>query len=504
MATRKKVTVKSTPAPKAKRSAKEVEAEVDEVLEEETGGRKKKGKAATGDFDYLGMFHTTLDEISKRQGVDTDVMDVFKPLSTGLLMLDLITGGIKPAMYTSAGFEQGGKTTGALALMAAAVRQKVPLVAFWDFEGSTANSLDYVANVLKTMGVKIPPKELFGKKDPATGKWLIKPTVRYVAETRGEAFFDWLASVLREMPDKKFVAGSWWLVFDEANKKHVAQVGSQADKEMKRKYGKGLWIPAPDGGLQGLVLADSYPAMNPDQNDDEEANNSLGLHARFFAKHLPRIKGRLARKMVALVGVNQLRQIPMAMYGPKEQEACGQALRFNSDVRNWWNSRSSGMPFNPKFDTEERVEIERSVQGSGKDRYRYVQVVNKKNKLALPGRKHWVRIWISNYAGEACGFDPFFDVVQYLKETGQLVAKNRQKILLKLEGLGDAKKPTDWMSLKTWVLGTKEEKTQISQSLGFKPMDLRSFCFSQMAKGKGEELYVNHKNAGKIKDEDVE
>jgi RecA/RadA recombinase len=270
---------------------------------------------------------------------------------------------------------------------------------------------------------------------------------------------------------------------------------------MKKRYGKGLWIPAPDGGLQGLVLVDSYPAMNPEANDEEEANNSLGLHARFFAKHLPRVKGRLARKMVALVGVNQLREIPMAMYGPKEKEACGQALRFNSDCRNWWNSRSSGMPFNPKFDTEEKVEIESSVEGEGKDRYRYVQVVNKKNKLASPGRKMWVRIWVSNYTGEACGFDPFFDVAQYLRDTGQLKSKNRKVMTLELDGLGKAKKTIDWMTLKRWVLGTKEQKIQICKSLGYNPMDLRKFCFSQMEKGKGEELYVKARNSGKSEDD---
>jgi RecA/RadA recombinase len=499
MVARKKVTVKSTPAKKTARKGRSVEQEVDAVLEEETGTRKK-GKKVSG-FDYFAMFNESIDEISKRQGVDTDVMDVFQPLSTGLLMFDLITGGIKPAMYTSAGFEQGGKTTGALALMAAAVKQKVPLVAFWDYEGSTANSLDYVANVLRTMGVKTSPKELFGKKDKATGKWIIPPTVRYVAETRGEKFFDWFAAILRDMPDKKFVADQWWLVFDENNKVHKAKVGDKADANMRKKYGKGLWVPAPDGGLQGLILVDSYPAMNPEANDDEEANNALGLHARFFAKHLPRIKGRLAQKMCALVGVNQLREVPMAMYGPKEKEACGQALRFNSDVRNWWNSRSSGMPFNPKFDTDEKVEIERSVQGDGKDRYRYVQVVNKKNKLAQPGRKHWVRIWVSNHAGEACGFDPFFDVVQYLRETGQLKSKNRKVMTLELDGIGKAKKSVDWMTLKTWVLGTKEEKVKICTSLGFKPRDLRAFCFDQMAKGRGEELYVMMKNASKVEDE---
>ncbi|MEK9336603.1 hypothetical protein V9818_24885, partial [Escherichia coli] len=68
--------------------------------------------------------------------------------------------------------------------------------------------------------------------------------------------------------------------------------------------------------------SDNKLNLNPDSNDDEEADNSLGVHARFFAKHLPRIKGRMGKKMISLIGMNQLSDIPMAMYGPKQQESC--------------------------------------------------------------------------------------------------------------------------------------------------------------------------------------
>jgi recA bacterial DNA recombination protein len=491
MATKRKVKVTSSR-----------DKEVDEAIEQETGSSRKSKKAVG--FDYLGMFNETLDEISKRQGVDTDLMEVVKPMSAGYLMLDLlIGGGIRPAFYGHAGFEQSCKTTGALEIMASAVKQSIPLISFWDFEGSTANSIPYLQSILKNMGITIPAKDIFGRRDKATGKWIIPPTVRYNAETRGEAFFDWFAAVLRELPDKKFVAGSWWLVFDENNKKHKAQVGDKGDANMKKRYGKGIWVPAPDGNLQGLVICDSWPAMNPESNDEEEANNALGVHARFFAKHLPRIKGRLARKMVALLGINQLREIPMAMYGPKEKEACGQALRFTSDVRTWWTSRSSGMPFNAKFDGEEKLEIERSVTTEGKDRYRYIQMSNKKNKLGQPGRKHWMRLWVQDAKGDAMGFDPFFDTMHYLKETGQLIAKNRKAMLLNLDELGKAKKTCDWLTFKTWVLGTTEEKKAICKQLGYdKAFDLRKFCFTQMAKGRGEDLYNMQKNKGKVSDDE--
>jgi hypothetical protein len=237
--------------------------------------------------------------------------------------------------------------------------------------------------------------------------------------------------------------------------------------------------------------------MNPESNDEEEANNSLGVHARFFAKHLPRIKGRLVRKMVALLGVNQLRQIPMAMMGPKEKEACGDALKYNSDSRSWWVGRTSGMPLGAKLEKDENdayIEMETSVLGKGKDRYTYSQVTNKKNKLGKAKRKTWVRFWI-NHKGEACGFDPVFDTLQFLKDTGQLKYTNRKSIRLNIDGKGESEK-TNWMELKLWVLGDKEAKTKICEKLGYKPFDLRKYCFSQIASRKAEELYVAMGNGG--------
>lgn len=489
----KKPRAKAAPAsePKAAPAAKKTTRKTKVV---ETDEPPVKKKAA---FDPYAFMNANIDEISKRQGVDTDIMDVFEPMSSGLLCYDMVLGGgIKPAMITHAGPEQGGKTTGSLFLMGAAVNANVPLVAFWDYEGSTSNSLDYVGNVLRTTGVKIPAKDIFGRKDD-DGNWIVPPRVRYTPETRGEAFFDWLAAVLRDLPDKKYVKKSWWLVYNENNKKHKALVGDHADKSMNKKYGKGLWVPAPDGGLQGFVVVDSWPAMNPESNDEEEANNALGVHARFFAKHLPRIKGRLVSKMVALLGINQLRQIPMVTHGPKEKEACGDALRYNSDSRSWWVGRTSGMPLGAKLEKDENdayVEMERSVQGKGKDRYTYSQISNKKNKLAKAKRKAWVRFWV-NYKGEACGFDPVFDTLQFLKDTGQMKYNNRGSIKLMLDGKGESAK-TNWMELKLWILGDKAAKTEICEKLGYKPFDLRKFCFSQIASKRAEAMYVAMGNGG--------
>lgn len=288
----------------------------------------KKEQSGAPLFDYNALLVETIDDISRRQGFESDALEDTPPMSTGLLMLDLLYGGgIRPAWYTHFGPEQSAKTTGALSIVASAIKQNVPLIALCDYEGSTRNSKPYVANILKTMGVDKSIGQVFGVQDPTTGKWTVPPTIRYRAETRGEAFFDWLSEVLRSLPDKKKVNGKWWLVFED-DKANKAKLGEYANRDMARKYGKGLWVEAQDDKLQALIIVDSYPAMNPTSNDEEDTDNSIALQARMFSKQLPRVKGRLAQKMVAVLGTNQLRANPMDRYHP-EVEPGGQALKFN-------------------------------------------------------------------------------------------------------------------------------------------------------------------------------
>lgn len=368
---------------------------------------------------------------------------------------------------------------------------------------STKNSRPYIGNVLKTMGVTQTVDEIFGKVDKETGEIIIRPLIDYFATGEGEKFFDWLAAIEREFPDKRYIGKKWWLVYTDT-KENKAKYSEFADSSMTKRYGKGIWIPASDGNLQGLVIVDAWSAMNPDSNDDEEADNSLGVQARFFTKHLNRIKGRLAPKMIALIGMNHLADIPMAMYGPKQKEKGGNELRAKSDCRIWNYSRSSGMPFNPTFDKDEGCEVEPSVTTEGYDRYRYILSKNIKNKLWTPKRKAWFRIWMEDGNGDAQGFDPFFDTMCYLSETGQLIGNVRKKLKLNLDGIELTTPLTNWADMKKWVLGTKEQKIEICQKLGIaKPFDLRNYCFKQMATGKGEALYVKRKNEGKDDQEEA-
>lgn len=483
-----------TKVDKSSKKGKKVKVEKVEKL---TKKKKRKDSEeqgledASSKFDPYKYIGLSLDQVAKKLS-DADTLDDMAPMSSGLLCLDLVLGGgIRAAWYTNFGPEQSAKTTGALQVLSSGVKSGVPLLAMRDFEGSTGNSIPYVTSIMKTNGVNMTKSELFGKKDPTTGKWVVNPRVRYNASTRGVGFFNWFVAVLTRLPDKKMLENEWWLVYED-NKENAAAYGTYGAKNMAKKYGKGIYIPAPDAGLQGLVILDSYPNMNPDYKDEEEGDNSLALAARMFSKNIPRVKGYLASKKVAVLGINQLRDVPMAMYGPSEQEPCGKALRYNSDVRMRWYPRGLNVgPFWPQEDKKNKGhEIERSIEG-GKDTYKYVHVKAAKNKLSENGRETVLRLWTRDSQGVAHGIDPVHDTAYYLKQTGQLLfagAKDkRNNMSLNLNGEKSGK--LTWDQLKIMILGDKKDMIATCKEIGIKPRNLRSWCFKQMAKGEGEKLY---------------
>jgi len=464
------------------------------------GDEKKPKKMG---FDVNSLIHSTLNEVAKRQGIVASGLDVSPPVSSGLLVVDLIMGGgIRPGMVTAAAEEQCAKTTLALTALAAGVKKEIPFLAMIDYEGSTKAAKRYVHEIFRGQGVKLKMNEIFGKES-SEGGWEIQPRVQYINMAILEHFYEWLAAILRELPDKRFLLNKWWYIFEDT-KKNKARVGSDVDAVMTRKYGNGLWVPAPDGNPQGIIVLDSYTAMNPAAKDEEDISNQLSVKASAFSKQLERIKGRMLQKMIVVYGLNHLRDNPMAMFGPKVSEKGGKALQQFSDVRLRQTSRAlSAAPFKVQETCKTTFnELEKSVEYKGKDSYRYVHIKAVKNKHWTPNREGFFRIWVEDANGVARGLDPVFDVISYLKETGQLSGQ-RKGFKLDLHKLGKAKTTIDWLTLKKWVLGDRETMTQISKSLGYKPMGIRAFCFKQMESGTAEELYVAyHSSKANDKDED--
>ena len=244
---------------------------------------------------------------------------------TGLLELDCILGkGIKAGWYTFFGPEQSCKSTGASTWMTAALNSNVPIIQYWDYEGS--QSPEYLENIMEVAGITMPIEEVFGIRDPKTQKWAIKPRVRYYSEGVGERFFDSLARLERILPDKLKMNSIWYYVYD-GTKANRAIVGDKFDKNYWRKTGK-FRVEAGNGNLQALIILDSYPAMLPEKQDVDDPGSAMAVQARMFSDQIKRVKGKLKAKCIAVVGVNQLRKAPMVSYGSPEYEPGGEALKF--------------------------------------------------------------------------------------------------------------------------------------------------------------------------------
>lgn len=470
------------------------------AVSEETPQRKKRSSATVEEqpaepeyFNPYADIDATLDVIERKAGISENTLDKSEGrMSSGNLCLDIVLGGGYTAgWYTNFGQEQCCKTTEAVSVLVSAINHDVPIIAYYDFEGSA--SPDYIENIMRNMGLKADVKSIFGVKD-REGNYVVKPRVRYRSEAIAEKFFDFVAGLERKLPDKKKIGDQWYYLY-ENTKENQKLVAGKYDKAYFSKTNM-YRIPAKDGSLQAMILVDSYPAMLPENKDVDDPNGAIASQARMFSEQLQRVKGRVRSKRIAILGINQLRLRPMTMGNP-EYEPCGEALKLYSDVRLKHASRAiSSAPYVTasilaKAKKNGGIEAEKSVQFKGEDSYRYINVRAHKNKLSRPYLEAWLRLWISNPRGEAQGFDPVFDTYAYLKQTGQMQGKRDKMKLSLVQGKNklEAKKFIDWHEFKTLILGTKAEIKEICEEIGLKPMYVRDFCFKQMASGLGIDLY---------------
>ena len=307
--------------------------------EKKAKASKAKAKATTSDdvvggveiqgFDLGSLMDDVLDGIEKKTKVSSQDAARHAPrISTGVLALDMyLDGGIVPGgWYTFSGGEQSCKSTMTMSIMASLIRLKYSGVsAVFDYEGST--DADYVAGQLKTFGVTVDAKTIFGVRDGEDGDWIIKPRIRYYAPDNGERFFDYMSMLRRRLPDKIVDKdGSSYYIF-ENNKENSKKLAGKYDKKWFSRNNQ-FKVPASDGHMQAMVIVDSYPAMMPDQVDDDEGSKAMALQARMFSDGIKRFRGGMRRKLMTIVGVNQLRQKPAVMFGSPEYEPGGDALKF--------------------------------------------------------------------------------------------------------------------------------------------------------------------------------
>lgn len=454
--------------------------------------KTKKTKAAVEDasealtnFNPYALLDADIDAMEKKFGMNAMSIDKNEPrFSTGLIRLDLMLNGglLGGGWYTCFGGEQSCKSTTAMTLLSSIMSMSKfkGIGSYWDYEGSS--QAEYIENIMKSMGVKQNIDNVFGVKDEETGEWIVKPRVRYYAPLTGETFFDYLAKLEKSLPDKVRMGKNWYYVY-ENTKANQKMLKGLYDPKYFKKANK-FRVPAVDGSIQAIILCDSYPAMLPKVADSkDEGDKSLALQARMFSDGIKRVKGAMRTKRIVVLGVNQLRKVPMAMYGPTETEPCGEALRFYSDVRLRMSSVS--IPHG-----KGHLEEEPSVRVDGDDTYRYIKVKTYKNKLGgRPGQETTLRLVVNNAEGNATGFCPTWDTYQYLKATGQ-ISGQRNKIRF-LEGTPFEDAKFSWLDFKTLVEGNKEDIKDMCEQMGLKkPVLLRSWVRRQMASGTGLKLAV--------------
>lgn len=496
-------------------SEKRVKGKKDNVVEVDFKKKGKKGSVDPSDdlptFNPYAHLDGELDKMEKRFDLSAMSFDKNEPrFSVNLLTLNVMLAGglLGGGWYTCFGGEQSCKSTLAMTILASIMLQRDfrGVATYFDYEGSS--QAEYIENIMKYMGIDDNIESVFGVQDEETGEWLIKPRVRYYTPDTGETFFHYLAKLEKKLPDKIKKGGQWWYVYDNTRDNQKMLKGAY-DKKLFAKHNR-FYVPAPDGMIQAIVLTDSYPAMLPASADEkEEGDKGLALQARMFSDGIKRVKSAMRKKRIVVLGVNQLRAVPMAMYGPTETEPCGVALKFYSDVR--FKNSSVSIPHGKGM-----IEEEESVVGDGDDKYRYIKIRTHKNKLGgIPNQDVTLRIVVEDANGTAKGFCRTWDSFKYLQMTGQ-VAGQRNKIKF-VSGFDvnrkdlktgktktvhiDFKSPLEgctltWMEFKTMIEGTKDEIRELCRKLKLKkPVLFRKWLEQQCNSGLGYALAKDFKKA---------
>lgn len=432
-------------------------------------------------FNPVSMARERLNKIERKFDLVSGVLSRDEPrFSTGLISLDLIINGglVAGGWYTVFGGEQSCKSTLAMTLVASILRNNFQgYSAYFDYEGSV--QFDYFEAILKNARVKVSAEDVFGEKDE-DGNYVKDPLVYYASPDTGEQFFSSVAELERILPDKLCMKGQWYYVYPNT-KENQKMLKGQYDKKYFAKHNK-FRVPAPDGSLQAIILTDSYPAMNPESMDEkEDGDNSLGLQARMFAKQIPRIKTKMKKKRIVIVGINQLRENIGVMYGSTEREPCGNALKFNSDCR--MRSAKTVIPHAKGY-----IEEEQSIKDDGAvDYYAYVKIKTVKNKLGgRPLQEVILRTRIGDADGEPTGFCMTWDAWSYLKATGQ-ISGQRDKIKFG-EGTPYNGHVFTWLEFKILIEGTKSQIKELCAAKGVKKAVALRLWLEDQCNKRGAEL----------------
>ena len=442
------------------------------------------------------IYAKVLDETEK--AYDLTGSDATKDkLSYGLLVMDLISnGGLIAGMVTASGPEQSGKSTLTMTAMRSGIKLKIPFIAHCDAEGTAQTDPDYAAAILRVKSLD----EVYGQK--LNGVWRLPPKVRYWDTTILESYFDSLVHTLNRLPDKIYSREreQWFLRIAREGryaKRQAAfiKLGEPDGKLSNKQY---IWIATDNPYPQALIVPDSYVTyLSEDIDEKEEMSDALSIQARDFAKHLRRIVGKFRRKQVVVFGVNQQRERPGMVMGPKIYEPGGNALKLYSSVRYILTPRA--VPEKWRHDKKfSQYNLEQSVEGDGDDAYAYKHIKNIKNKAGTPWLECWTRVWVKDRRGQGRGFDPVYDTAQFLFMTGLAIEGKHHAIQFAKSDLHPfSGKLLSWQEFKALIIAEEyrsEAAIHIANKVlrrvkgGGDAIKLRALCFRWIRNGKAMEL----------------
>jgi len=163
-----------------------------------------------------------------------------------------------------------------------------------------------------------------------------------------------------------------------------------------------------EGPVQAMCIIDSLASLLPKALAEDEDNKQTARLAAMLSRSLPMLKTLVSKRRCALVYTNQIRQNPMQMFGNPEYSPGGESPKHYADLRMRVAQRSI-----PENQRRKGGKNNSYLLHRGRNLYVYTKVGVEKNKQFPPFKETHIRIHIGK------GIDKEYDVMQYLRETGQ-------------------------------------------------------------------------------------
>lgn len=262
-------------------SQNEVDGELMPFEMEAYQERQQNAMQVIHDLEDLDIFGAMVNDCAK--GGDAQVIQAStafgkhispdRGVSSGSLALDyMLRGGFPNGRFHMIyGPSMAGKTTLSSRIMAMAQAYNRPCL---HIDAEYAADIQY----MKALGLDMN-----------------RPGYKYVQPTTGDGAMRLIKRVLEQ----------WWNKY-----------GTQND---------GCSKPGP------VIVIDSLKALTPEAFMAADEKNPLALQARMFSTWLPAIKALVGKTNAVLIGINQVRQNPGAMFGNPETIPGGEALVFFAD-----------------------------------------------------------------------------------------------------------------------------------------------------------------------------